>query len=67
MIAHKYVIFLIITVAHTGSALLIAIDNTGAYVGFLRGDLGIHAACREQGSCEPLLGGFGGMAPQENF
>ena len=27
MIAHKYVIMLKITVAHTGSALLIAIDN----------------------------------------
>ena len=25
------------------------------------------AACREQRSCEPLLGGFGGMLPQENF
>ena len=25
------------------------------------------AACREQRSCEPLLGGFGGMPPQENF
>ena len=23
-------------------------------------------ACREQRSCEPLLGGFGGMLPQEN-
>ena len=25
------------------------------------------AACREQRSCEPLLVGFGGMLPQENF
>ena len=25
------------------------------------------AACREQRSCEPLLGGFGGMLPPENF
>ena len=25
------------------------------------------AACREQRSREPLLGGFGGMPPQENF
>ena len=25
------------------------------------------AACREQRSCEPLLGGFGGMPPQEIF
>ena len=25
------------------------------------------AACREQRSCEPLLGGFGGMPPQENL
>ena len=27
----------------------------------------IGAACREQRSCEPLLGGFGGMLPQEFF
>ena len=27
---------------------------------------GRFAACREQRSCEPLLGGFGGMHPQEN-
>ena len=25
------------------------------------------AACREQLRCEPSLGGFGGMLPQENF
>ena len=25
------------------------------------------ATCREQRSCEPLLGGFGGMPPQDNF
>ena len=27
MLAHKYVIYLIITISHTGSALLIAIAN----------------------------------------
>ena len=51
---------------------------TGAYAGFLREGgptlkfLGFgytcrEAVCREQRSCEPLLGGFGGMLPQENF
>ena len=25
------------------------------------------AACREQQSCKPLLGGFGGMLPQRKF
>ena len=47
---------------------------SGAYAGFLRGgaqlknfwDFGYtcrEAACREQRSCEPLLGVFGGMPP----
>ena len=51
---------------------------TGAYAGFLKGgaqlenfwDFGYtcrEAACREQPSCESLLGGFGGMLPQEIF
>ena len=55
------------------------IGFAGAYAGFLRGGgptlnfLGfmqfMHtcAACREQRSCEPILGGFGGMPPQEIF
>ena len=29
--------------------------------------LGLFAACREQRSCEPLLGGFGGMPPKTIF
>ena len=51
---------------------------TGAYAGFLKGGgptLNFwdfvytcrEAACREQRSCELLLGGFEGMPPQENF
>ena len=50
----------------------------GAYAGFLRGgaqlsifwDFGYtcrEAACCEQRSCEPLLGGFGGMPPKKIF
>ena len=48
----------------------------GAYAGFLRGGLNfkifgildIHEyTCREQRSCEPLLGGFGGMHPKKIF
>ena len=31
------------------------------------GILDIHAAKRHVASSEPLLGGFGGMPPQENF
>ena len=49
-----------------------------AYAGFLRGgaqlknfwDFGYtcrEAACREQRSCELLLGGFGGMPPKKIF
>ena len=51
--------------------------SSGAYAGFLRGGgpnfkisgiLDIHfAACREQRSCEPLLGGFGGMPPPKKI
>ena len=45
--------------------------NAGAYAGFLK-FLGFwiymrEAACREQRSCEPLLGGFGGMPPKKIF
>ena len=53
-------------------------DRPGAYAGFLKGGAQLKkilevgytcrkAACREQRSCEPLLGGFGGMLPHENF
>ena len=44
---------------------------SGAYAGFLRGGgptlkfLGFWIYMTR--SCEPLLGGFGGMPPQENF
>ena len=49
---------------------------SGAYAGFLRGGgpnfkisgiLDIHGAKRHVASSELLLGGFGGMPPQENF
>ena len=54
------------------------LHTSGAYAGFLRGGAQLKnfrefgytcrkAACREQRSCEPLLRGFGGMPPQENF
>ena len=33
----------------------------------ISGILDIHAAMRHVASSEPLLGGFGGMPPQENF
>ena len=51
---------------------------SGAYAGFLRGGAQLYnfwefgytcreAACREQRSCEPLLGGFGACPPKKIF
>ena len=53
-------------------------NSWATYAGFLKGGAQLsnfldfrytcrEAASREQRSCELLLGGFGGMLPQENF
>ena len=49
------------------------VPTSGAYAGFLKGGpnfkisgiLDIYAAKRDVASCEPLLGGFGGMSPKK--
>ena len=54
------------------------IAKSGAYAGFLKGGAQLKkflevgytcrkAACYEQRSCVPLLGGLGAYPPQENF
>ena len=44
--------------------------HQGRMQDFSGGDFGYtcrFAACREQRSCEPLIGGFGGMPPPQEF
>ena len=45
------------------------LTTTGAYAGFLKGgpNFKISGILDIQRSCEPLLGGFGSMPPQEFF
>ena len=53
--------------------LLVLMPYAGAYAGFLRGGgptlkfLRFWILCREQRSCEPLLGRFKGMPPKKCF